>query len=268
MKEPTNDPNVRKAIAYAVNRQQMVDVGWGGAGKISLTPFPEFAKLDKFVAGIKDIIDKHQYGDQDLKKTEELMTASGYTKNGDGFWVDKSGNLPDFDLYAGVPLFGDLAPIIAEQLRSAGFKCDHKAPQDVWAAKTDGRANLFLFGHGGATTDPLDTFMLYRKENIMPIGQQSGGNLARWWDENFQKITDEMTNTAMDDPKMMDLFHQGMEIYYEQMPDAPIVQWFHRIPVNTTYWDNWPTQDNAYMNSAMWHLTEFIVVNGLKAKKA
>ena len=267
-KAPTNDPKVRWAISYAINRQQLVDVGWGGAGKISLTPFPEFAKLNDYVASIQDVVGKYSIGEQNLDKSTQLMTEAGYSKNGDGFWVDKDGNLPDFDLYAGVPLFGDLAPLVAEQLRNAGFKCEHKAPQDVWDAKSDGRANLFLYGHGGATIDPLDTFMLYRKENAMPQGTQSSANMTRWWTDEFQAVTDEMNNTAMDDPKMKELFHKGMEIWYENLPDAPIVQWFHRIPVNTTYWSNWPTQDNPYMNSALWHLTMLQVIYGLKATNA
>jgi peptide/nickel transport system substrate-binding protein len=45
------------------------------------------------------------------------------------------------------------------------------------------------------------------------------------------------------------------------------VQWFHRIPINTTYWGNWPTEQNNYMNSALWHLTMFVVINGLVAKQ-
>ena len=265
---PTNDPKVRWAVSYAINRQQLIDVGWGGAGKMSLTPFPEFAKLDEYVAGIQDIIGKYNMEAQDLEKSAALMGEAGYTKNADGFWADKDGNVADFDLYAPVPLFGDIGPIVSEQLRSAGFKCEHKAPQDVWDALADGRATLFMFGHGGSTIDPWDTFNLYRKVNAMPTGEQSWSNLSRWWDDRFEAVTDEMNNTAMDDPKMKDLFHQGMEVWYEMLPDAPIVQWYHRIPVNTTYWSNWPTASNPYMNSALWHQTMFIVVNGLKATLA
>jgi peptide/nickel transport system substrate-binding protein len=268
LQAPTSDPKVRWAISYALNRQQLVDVGWGGAGKVSATPFPEFAKLDTMVAGIKDITDQYNILQQDLNKSANLMTEAGYAKNADGFWVDQDGNLPNFDLYAGVPLFGDLAPLIAEQLRAAGFRCEHKAPQDVWDAKADGRANLFLFGHGGATIDPWDTFMLYREENAMAVGSPSWGNLSRWSDPEFTAITDTMNNTAMDDPAMQQLFHDGMAIWYENLPDAPIVQWFHRIPINTTYWSNWPNAENPYMNSALWHQTMFIVLNGLKATNA
>ena len=98
--------------------------------------------------------------------------------------------------------------------------CQHKVPPDVWAAKVDGRASFFLFGHGGATIDPYDTFMLYYSEPPA-MGEQSWGNITRWQNADFKAIADEMNNTAMDDPKMKDLFRRGMEIYYKELPDCP-----------------------------------------------
>jgi peptide/nickel transport system substrate-binding protein len=43
------------------------------------------------------------------------------------------------------------------------------------------------------------------------------------------------------------------------------VQWYHRIPINTWYFTNWPNAENPYMNSALWHLTMMQVILGLKA---
>ena len=34
--------------------------------------------------------------------------------------------------------------------------------------------------------------------------------------------------------------------------------------MNTTYWKNWPTADNDYVNGASWHLTYPIVLWNLK----
>ena len=35
--------------------------------------------------------------------------------------------------------------------------------------------------------------------------------------------------------------------------------------MNTTYWTNWPTQDNPYLNGAFWHWTFPLLVLNLKA---
>jgi len=266
-KPPFDNSKVRWAIAYALDQQKVVDVGWSGAGKVAIGPFPEFKKLDEYMAGIKDLTDKYNVLEFNLDKSASLMTEAGFTKDKEGFWVDKDGARPDANLYAAVPLFGDIAPIVAEQLRAAGFACEHKNPPDVWAAKVDGRASMFLFGHGGSTIDPYDTFHLYYTTPAK-MGEQDWNNITRWQNADFKAVTDEMNKTAMDDPKMKDLFRKGMELYYQELPDCPLVQWFHRVPLNTTYWKGWPNAENPYMNSALWHLTSLVVVLGVKATGA
>lgn len=264
-KYPTDNVKVRWAVAYALDQQKIVDIGWSGAGTVANAPFPAYPKLVALMAQIKDVTDKYNVLEFNLEKSAALMTEAGFTKDAEGFWVDKDGVRPDMDLYAGVPLFGDIAPVVAEQLRTAGFNCQHKAPPDVWDAKGDGRATLHLFGHGGSTVDPFDTFQLYRKAGVVPLGTPVGANRVRWYNDEFETIAEEMRNTPMDDPKMIDLFKRGMTIWFEELPDCPIVEWYHRIPISNWYFTNWPNAENPYMNSALWHETAPIVVYGLKA---
>lgn len=264
-KPPFDNPKVRWAVAYALDQQKIVDIGWSGAGTPAFAPFPAYPKLNALLDQIKDVTDKYNVLEFNLEKSAALMEEAGFTKDAEGFWVDADGVRPEADLYAGVPLFGDIAPVVAEQLRTAGFFCQHKAPPDVWAAKVDGRAPMFLFGHGGATIDPFDTFQLYQEANAAPMGEQSWGNITRWDDPEFAAIRQEIKNTPPDDPKMVDLFRQAMTIWYEALPDCPIVQWYHRIPVSNWYFTNWPNETNPYMNSALWHTTMLQVVLGLKA---
>ena len=46
-----------------------------------------------------------------------------------------------------------------------------------------------------------------------------------------------------------------------------MIQWYHRIPMNLTYWTNWPTEENPYLNGAFWHLTFPRILDQLKAVK-
>lgn len=264
-KPPFDNPKVRWALAYAIDQQKVVDIGWYGAGTTAMSPYPAFAKLTGFVDSIKDITDQYNVLEYNVEKSTQYMTDAGFTKNADGWWTDAEGNVIDADLYAGVPLFGDIAPIVAEQLRSAGFKSEHKAPADVWTLKGNGVANLHLFGHGGSTMDPYDTWAIYDAP-VAELGVDCGLNRARWHNDEFSALVKEMNNTdPEDDAKMKDLFHKGMAIWYPELPDVPLVQWYHRIPVNTWYFSGWPNKENPYMNSALWHLTCLIVVMGLKA---
>jgi len=262
---PYQDAKVRWAIAYAVDQQQLVDVGWDGAGKASAIPFPEYPGLMKYIDSISDILEEYNPLEVNLEKSADLMKEAGFEKDAEGFWV-KDGKRPDTDIWAGVPLFGDIAPVTAEQLRKAGFDSKHVTPPDVWDGKSDGRAMLHFFGHGGSVKDPFTTLDMYHIREQKPTGENCGPNRPRWGNEEYSEIVDELSMTPPDDPKTFDLFRKAMEIWYRELPEVPLVQWFHRIPQNTTYWDNWPTQENPY-NSALWHLTMPITLWFLKAKQ-
>ena len=64
-------------------------------------------------------------------------------------------------------------------------------------------------------------------------------------------------------PRLMELFHKAMEIWTD-LPDIPLVHNIHRIPMNTTYWQNWPTAETPYVNGAFWHLTYAMVLWNLQ----
>ena len=73
-----------------------------------------------------------------------------------------------------------------------------------------------------------------------------------------------MSTVDPSDPQLEELFVEAMTIWLDELPAIPIVQWMHRIPHNETYWTNWPTLDNPYINSAYWHRTWLLVLLGLE----
>jgi peptide/nickel transport system substrate-binding protein len=260
---PFDDPKVRWALAYAVDQEQLVEVGWAGAGKSSAIPFPEYPGLMKYVDTIGDVLEQYNPLEVDLDKSADLMIEAGFEKDAEGFWV-KDGARPDTNIWAGVPLFGDIAPITAEQLRKGGFDSTHVTPPDVWAGKSDGRAMLHFFGHGGSVKDPFTTMDMYHIREQKPTGENCGPNRPRWGNETYSEIVDELSMISPDDPATYDLFRQAMEIWYKELPEVPLVQWYHRTPWNTTYWTGWPSPENPY-NTSMWHLTMPIMLWNLKA---
>lgn len=269
LEEPYDDPKVRWAMAYAIDQRKVNEVGWGGAGRHSMGPYPRYPRLMGYYENASDKVKEYQEEvlKQDLDKVEELMTEAGFSKDDEGFWVDGEGNRPDADVYAGVPLFGDIAPVTAELLHKAGFDSKHVAPPDVWEAKSNGKALLHFFGHGGSVWDPYYTLQMYLSKWQKPTGENCGLNRPRWANEDYDAIVEEMSSTPPDDEeKMQELFSQAMEIWYEELPEVPLVQWFHRIPLNLTYWENWPTEDNPY-NSALWHITMPVTLWNIKAVK-
>ncbi|MFO7697037.1 MAG: ABC transporter substrate-binding protein [Anaerolineae bacterium] len=152
LEEPYTDPRVRWAMAYAVDQEQLVEVGFIGAGKSTAHFYPDYPGLLRYMDSISDILAEYNPLEVNLDKSADLMRQAGFEKDAEGFWV-KDGKRPDANIWAGVPLFGDIAPITAEQLRKAGFDANHVTPPDVWAGKNDGRCRQSgaadAQGHGG-----------------------------------------------------------------------------------------------------------------------
>ena len=57
--KPWDDPDVRWAISYFIDRQQIIDVSWAGAGTLWPVPMPSYPPLRPYVDSIKDLLQKH-----------------------------------------------------------------------------------------------------------------------------------------------------------------------------------------------------------------
>ena len=90
-------------------------------------------------------------------------------------------------------------------------------------------------------------------------------NAYHWYNAEYNQITEEVFATAIDDvARLEELWDQAMEIWLDELPDVQVLEFYHRIPMNTTYWTNWPTHDNPYTNGAFWHLTFQLILNELE----
>ncbi len=259
---PYNDVEVRHAVNHAIDRAQIVEIGYEGAGIPTELPFPQFPSLTKYIDAAKPLLEKYPVNAFDLSKTEEIMTKKGFTKNGDGLWVGADGNTLDATIY-GFDIFADYGPVLAEQLRNGGFDSSFQAPPDAGTRMADGSAKMFLFGHGGAIADVYPTLDLWHSRHNSPIGT-AGDISARWKNDEFDKTVDQLSQLPVGDDKGMPLYLKALEIYLQEFPDIPIIQWLHRIPYNTTYWTNWPTAQNPYVNGAFWHKTFPLILHQLK----
>ncbi|MBV9355402.1 MAG: hypothetical protein JO023_07720, partial [Chloroflexi bacterium] len=262
---PYNDPDIRHAINNVLNRDEIVKIGYQGAGQKTVVPYPGFAPLQKYTDQIQDLLAQYPVDDFNLDKSASIMQSKGYTKDSDGFWT-KDGNrfsmvVISFDVEQ------DVTPVIVQQLRKGGFDASFKMPSNFADLIYGGQADAYVFGHGGSVRDPYFTLRLYQSQFSAPTGQ-AATNPYRWTNPDYDKIVDQMGTTAEDDPQLATLFHQAMEIWLRELPDIPLVEFYHRNPVNSMYWSNWPNQNNPYINDANWHRTFELVLLNLKPAAA
>jgi len=100
---------------------------------------------------------------------------------------------------------------------------------------------------------------LYHSRFVQPTGTATP-TFWRWRNPEFDAVVDRMGRTAPDDPALMGQFRQALEVWLPELSAIPLLQFYHRLPHNHTYWKNWPSAENPYINSAYWHRTWLLVL--------
>jgi peptide/nickel transport system substrate-binding protein len=250
-KPPFNDPDIRWAVNHAIDRKQLVELGFKGDSQATVLPFPAYTPMLPYFDAVSDILQKYPIDDYDPNKTAQIMQSKGYQKDSGGFWA-KDGKRLSMIILLTPGFFENFAPVLVAMLRKAGFDASFKSPTNKGTLEAQGDLDAFLDGHGGGVRDPYPTLNQYHSQYSAPTGQPAQ-QPYRWKNEAFDKIVDQLAQTSPNDSKFMTLYHHAMEQWIPNLPDIPTVQWFLIMPVNTTYWKNWPTDKNPYCAPSCWH---------------
>lgn len=259
---PFNDPDIRWAVNHALNREQIVQIGYHGAGQTTHLPFPAFQPLQPYFNAVSDILQKTPIDAFDLNKSAQIMQSKGYTKDSGGFWV-KDGKRISMVIIIPPSFFEDITPVIVAQLRKGGFDASFKAPSNSGTVESMGDIDASIDGTGGSVRDPFLTLSFFQSRYSAPTGQ-AANRYYRWKNDKYDSIVDDMGKTPPSDPKFMNLYHQAMEQWIPELPEIPLVQHYLYMPVNTTYWTGWPSAENPYIIPSNWHRTSTLFINTLE----
>ena len=248
-----DDVRVRRAMGYAMNVKQIVDVASGGASDVSRTPFPNLPPLLPFIDSFTDVVEKSRTGVFDLGETERLMKEAGYERDSAKFWA-KDGKRAGGDIH-GISIVNQIGPLVQQQLRRGGFDVTFYSTPDSSRIMANAQCPLMLSGHAGSSIfDPLATLEAFHSKNFTPVGSASF-YYAHMRNPDFDAAVDAIYSLKPGDPAIKPLVRKAMEIWYAQVPEIPIQQYYHRLPMNRTYWTNWPSTENPYMPPAPNHVS-------------
>jgi ABC-type transport system substrate-binding protein len=269
---PYDDVRVRKAISLAINRDQLNEVLYEGAKIATIYPFPLYPNLQAFADSPEVKAEEAKYNPwaYDVDQSAKLMEEAGFTKNGDGLW-EKDGKTFDATIQAFETIHGDIAPVLAEMLRQAGFDANVNFGTDAYQNMVDGKAGLYMFGHGASLFDPFEALNLFHGKYSNSIGSSAGNNrFSRYSNPEYDALLDAIAPLDSKDPKFVTGAAQALGIYWRDVIDVPVIQWLHRIPYNNHYWKNWPSSTNIGMgtNGAFWAHTGMLVIAGLQPSEA
>jgi peptide/nickel transport system substrate-binding protein len=257
--KPFDDKDVRWAVSHYIDRQQVIDVAYLGAETISTLPMPPYKPLLPYFDVVKDLLAKYNTVEFNPKKGDALLEAKGFKKK-DGMWEMPDGKPFTLDMIGFGASGPAMGPVLSQMLKRHGVAASMNLPPDFDNRFQKGQFTGSIYGHGGSIHEPYDTLRLYQSQSIAVPGAHAA-NFSRWKNAEYDKIVDQVYITDPENvAKLKELFHAAMEIWLPELPDIQLVQNYHRIPLNTTNWTNWPTDDNPYVNDASWHLTYNIVL--------
>ena len=270
---PWDDADMRKAINYAINRDQIIDIAYEGTSPVSKHWFPAYSAFDVFVntadeAGLYDLYPLLQH---DPEQAKTIIESKGYTLNGD--YYEKDGE----QLATTITSFDDtemnnVASLIVEQLQGIGVNATHDIqpiPEFI-ENLTGGKFDTYVFFVCGpvdawAKMDAFSTRHLPEDSSAPVSGFYS--NTQRWNTENaetYSAAVAQMQQLAPDDEAQKTLFVDAMTAFMQDMPAVPISQAIKLVPFGTTYWTNWPTAENPYIQPATWWQSTHVIIHNLQ----
>ena len=146
------DVRIRKAVGLYINQQQAVDYAYEGAAEITGLPYPKYKALLPYFDDMQDTIKADGFLDYNKEAADKLMIEAGCVKDADGIWT-KDGKRIGGDLYHTHSL-DQIGPVIAEQLRRAGFEVAPTARPGYRNTVFHGEATWWLWGNGASVNDP------------------------------------------------------------------------------------------------------------------
>lgn len=270
-KAPYDDPDVRWAINYAINRDQIVQLAYEGSVTKNVAPFSDGDAVQKYLKPLKDLFDKYKPDTFDIKKTAELLTKKGYKKDAAGLWTKLDGSKWQINI---ISLQGNpAAPVLVQQLKAAGFDAKFETPAAAAfnSMVTSGDFETHLWVECGSLYDPWQTLDHFNSKYSAPAGKPITNVRAytRYANPEMDKFLDAMEkmNPSADNPEYMKLVRGAVEIYLRDMPQIVFGSEYQISPKNTTYWTGYPTAKDPYIHPVIpWEGFNFII-HRLKAVK-
>ncbi|MEZ4734473.1 MAG: hypothetical protein R3E79_45865 [Caldilineaceae bacterium] len=179
------------------------------------------------------------------------MTAAGYTKDGEGYWVGADGNR--VVLTISTRWSPPAGPAVAQQLVDAGFDAiaKHDETGQLVTGIQNGSELIWLDPHCGAAQEPYPTFSHFHTKYSAPIGEPTKYRWAntRYNNPEYDAILDQMEamQPSADDPQYVELFRQAADIWLRDMPEVVIAEERHVWTYNAHCWSGWPSAADPYI---------------------
>jgi peptide/nickel transport system substrate-binding protein len=249
---------VRQAMAYAINRSKVAQIGEYGyqpASNQTGIVTPTFSSwLDTGQAAAFG--NNYAYSPQ---KAISVLTAAGFKKGPDGVMA-KGGQKLSFSIIdnGGFSDWVAAVNVIQDNLKAVGIQVTPKnmAAPAYQSALYNGNYQL---GYGSETGGPSPYFELRQwlfSGNSAPVGQPAGSN----WERYSNSGTDALINSYGDTTSTAtqhSIVSKLEQVMLKEVPVIPVTEQVDWYQYDTGSFTGWVTQDNPYAQPAAYNYPDW-----------
>jgi peptide/nickel transport system substrate-binding protein len=232
-KAPMSNVNFRKAVAYAINTQQIQSSVYAGSVKVA-NPTGLLPNLDQYVS--KSVVSKYGFS-YNPSLAKKYLKMSGYS--GQKLTIE----VPDgwTDWMAGID-------VISQDLNAIGIHVTPEYPQYATRESDliNGTYDMALDNNAGLDSTPWSYFD--RVFNLPILSKQSATlNWARYTDKTAWGLVEAAGTVPLSDTAKLDSVYGQLEQRFLQgLPDVPL--WYNGawFQGQTKYWTNYPSSTNPH----------------------
>jgi len=245
-KAPLNDPKVRQAISYAINRQQLATQGESSYEAPAVSSSGLLLPADQSLVSSQYASDLTVTGD--ASKAASILTSDGWTKSG-GKWT-KNGQTLKFTLIDPsnfTDYYSDIQ-LIATQLNAQGFDVTAQGIAGGYAPwNTDVQnGNFDATLHWAAGPQPYTAFQQWVDSSATTaLGTPASADWGRFKDPAAQTALSQLAaaTSATAQRAAVGSLEQVMS---NQVPEAPLLYGALWAEWSTKNYTGWPSQSNPY----------------------
>ena len=240
------DSNVRKAISYAINREQVVKVGM-----YDYTKPAHVTSLSGPMAKwhSPEINDKENWTAFNLEKANELLDNAGYRWKNEKERIDANGLPIKFDIIvvSGWSDWVRSAQVISQNLKKIGIKATVRTYDfGAWILRMQQGKFQMAIGWADKGSTPYNFFkgMMF-SEYVKPIGETADINWHRFGIKEADSLIKEFEQTS-DTKKMENIIYKLQHLFIEHAPGIPLFTELSWAEYNSKYFTNFPNAENPY----------------------
>jgi peptide/nickel transport system substrate-binding protein len=219
-KEPFTNPAVRRALSYAIDREQIRQAVLFGTGKSLQLPVPEVIPWAHVTQGLP-------YGQRDVNKAKQELQSAGVTNPSFTFQI--SNNSPQLQ---------QVAELAKDQIKDAGFSMDISLIEFATVVQNGntGEFQALSLGWSGDVDPDGDLYSLFYTK--------SGFNFTKYSNPAFDKLLDDGRQN-LEQNKRGQAYMDAQKILLE---DQPMIVLYNQPQVSVTRKDihNYPQTYNGY----------------------